>query len=132
MQQLLVLLPRCPVGLTALSLQRQPLRRQGLHPLRLLGLDGAQVGQTGAGVRHLRRQLLGLGVALSLPVLPAGSVAGEELFHVLELGQRPAGGLLLGGQSGVLSGQLCQGLALGLPLGLQLGQGVGLGGLLSG
>ena len=71
-------------------------------------------------------------MALSLPVLPAGSVAGEELFHVLELGQRPAGGLLLGGQGGVLGGQLCQGLALGLPLGLQLGQGVGLGGLLSG
>lgn len=132
MQQLLVLLPRRPVGLTALSFQRQPLRRQGLHPLRLFRLDGAQVGQLGASVRHLRRQLLGLGVALSLPVLPAGSVAGEELFHVLELSQRPAGGLLLGGQGGVLGGQLRQGLAEGLSPGLQLGQSLGLGRLLGG
>ena len=56
----------------------------------------------------------------------------EELFHVLGLSQRPAGGLLLGSQGGVLGGQLRQGLAEGLSPGLQLGQSLGLGRLLGG
>ena len=132
MEQLLVLLPCCPIGLAPLAFQRQSLRRQGLHLLRLLRLNGTQVGQLGAGVRHLRSHLLSLGVALCLPALPAGSVAGEQTFHVLELGQRPTGGLLLRRQGGVLGGQFCQGLAQGLSLGLQAGQGFVLGGLLGG
>ena len=90
------------------------------------------MGQLGAGVRHLRSHLLSLGVALCLPALPAGSVAGEQTFHVLELGQRPTGSLLLRRQGGVLGGQFCQGLAQGLSLGLQAGQGFVLGGLLGG
>mgnify|MGYP002581553438 CR=1 FL=1 len=90
MEQLLVLLPCCPIGLAPLAFQRQSLRRQGLHLLRLLRLNGTQVGQLGAGVRHLRSHLLSLGVALCLPQTIGSTTGGMVFYTAGALGKLPA------------------------------------------